>query len=61
MKNEGTNILLYFILLILIFFAEMQLIGVIVPVTGTTHIGGHQCAVMRTGFERSISCDWTKP
>ena len=58
---RATFYFVYFIFLLLFYVAITQFAGVISPITSTTHIGGHQCIVMRSGFDRSISCDWTKP
>ena len=43
-----------------ILFVVVGLEGIFAPITWTTHIGGHVCEVMRSGWSRSISCNFNK-
>lgn len=53
--------MLFICMIALVMLVVIQIGGIFHPVTWTTHIGGHECAVMRTGFSRSISCNWSNP
>ena len=41
-------------------FIAFNIVSALNPVTSTTHIGGHVCEVMQSGWSRSISCDFGK-
>ena len=57
-----TAFYVYAIFVILFLAAVFQIASIVGgSIVSTTHVRGHECIVMRTGFERSISCDWTKP
>lgn len=62
-RSQATGLLVmtYFILLIFVLTATIFLVSVTFTSTWTTHIGGHECLVMKNGLGSAISCNWSKP